>query len=409
MIEKTNWIDFDPSDKTPADRQFLLSQLVVPRPIAMVSTIGEDGVLNIAPMSYFLPITGSPMLVGVTMGLREDGEPKHTFLNSSHTGDFVINITTENLSEEIEIVAIESPHSVNEYELASWTPSESEKIKSPGITEARARLEDGGGRVAGFGENRARLRAGFGETFQPLQLGVCTSHGTEIFATVIRLALEAHAGWVCCKLDFCNAFNECSRRAFLRFAAEHHPELLLFLLAAYGAPSYITALGPELLDRRDTMSPPWSPIAPPPSRWKSIQEIRSARDKSYLRWPPHVNLLYPFVVDDGDGLMSYITGKTSYKSGEWYHVVATYDGKLARIYVNGALDVESEAQKGDINYPGNLYFEVGSYHDDNESYPMTGWVSELTLWRKALTEERVRALYEAGVDSHPRSDANSSH
>ena len=106
-------------------------------------------------------------------------------------------------------------------------------------------------------------------------------------------------------------------------------------------------------------------------------------------------------VDDGDGLMSYITGKTSYKSGEWYHVVATYDGKLTRIYVNGALDVESEAQKGDINYPGNLYFEVGSYHDDNEAYPMTGWVSELTLWRKALTEERVRALYEAGVDSHP--------
>ena len=85
MSEETNWIDFDPSDKTPADRQFLLSQLVVPRPIAMISTIGEDGVLNIAPMSYFLPITGSPMLVGVTMGLREDGEPKHTFLNASHT------------------------------------------------------------------------------------------------------------------------------------------------------------------------------------------------------------------------------------------------------------------------------------------------------------------------------------
>ena len=81
--------------------------------------------------------------------------------------------------------------------------------------------------------------------YSRVQLGVCTSHGTEIFATVIRLALEAHAGWVCCKLDFCNAFNECSRRAFLRFAAEHHPELLLFLLAAYGAPSYITALGPE--------------------------------------------------------------------------------------------------------------------------------------------------------------------
>ncbi|MDG2351826.1 MAG: flavin reductase family protein [Acidimicrobiales bacterium] len=141
MSEEINWIDFDPSDKTPADRQFLLSQLVVPRPIAMVSTIGEDGVLNIAPMSYFLPITGSPMLVGVTMGLREDGDPKHTYLNALHTGDFVINITTENLSEEIETVAIESPRSVDEYELANWTPSESVKIKAPGITEARARLE----------------------------------------------------------------------------------------------------------------------------------------------------------------------------------------------------------------------------------------------------------------------------
>jgi outer membrane protein assembly factor BamB len=112
--------------------------------------------------------------------------------------------------------------------------------------------------------------------------------------------------------------------------------------------------------------------------------------------------------DDGDGFMSYIAGKTSFKSGEWYHVVATYDGKLTRIYVNGALDVESELQSGAINYPSNLYFEVGAYRDDNESYPMTGWVSELTLWRKALTEERVRSLYEAGVDAHPSLDVVSS-
>ena len=106
-------------------------------------------------------------------------------------------------------------------------------------------------------------------------------------------------------------------------------------------------------------------------------------------------------VDDGDGLMTYITGKTPFRSGRWYHVVATYDGKLTRIYVNGQLDVESEQQHGAINYPANLYFEVGSYHDENEAYPMIGWLSELTLWRDALSSEAVAARYEAGAALHP--------
>ena len=62
---------------------------------------------------------------------------------------------------------------------------------------------------------------------------------------VVRIGLESHPDWVCCKLDFRNAFNMVSRVAFLRYAARHFPTLLLFLLAAYGAPAYITALGPD--------------------------------------------------------------------------------------------------------------------------------------------------------------------
>ncbi len=106
-------------------------------------------------------------------------------------------------------------------------------------------------------------------------------------------------------------------------------------------------------------------------------------------------------VDDGDGLMNYIVGKTPYRSGHWYHVVATYDGKLSRIYVNGALDVESGSQHGKINYPPNFYFEVGAYHDNDENFPMTGWLSELTVWRDALSAEEVAARYQAGADLHP--------
>ena len=54
---------------------------------------------------------------------------------------YSMNKRDENLSEEIEIVALESPHSADEYEMAGWTSCESEIITSPGIFEARARLE----------------------------------------------------------------------------------------------------------------------------------------------------------------------------------------------------------------------------------------------------------------------------
>ena len=55
--------------------------------------------------------------------------------------------------------------------------------------------------------------------------------GPEIIATALRLAMEEHPGWVAVKLDFTNAFNQCSRRAFLRFLASRYPSLMLLLLA----------------------------------------------------------------------------------------------------------------------------------------------------------------------------------
>ena len=97
--------------------------------------------------------------------------------------------------------------------------------------------------LAGF--LASRLSGTFGERLRPTQLGVGVSRGVEIFAAAVRLAMEAHPRWTVVKVDFRNAFNEVSRIAFLRFAAAHFPALIPFLLAAYGAPAYITALGPD--------------------------------------------------------------------------------------------------------------------------------------------------------------------
>lgn len=134
-------VTFDPAENEPMNCQFMLSQLVVPRPIAMVSTCSPEGVGNIAPMSYYLPITGDPMLVGITMGLLEDGHLKHTYVNAMASGDFVINVTSDLFRDDIETVAMEAPSEVDEFELTGWTPVPATKVSSPAIGEALARLE----------------------------------------------------------------------------------------------------------------------------------------------------------------------------------------------------------------------------------------------------------------------------
>ena len=140
-MDPEHTVVFDPAEHPPMERQYMLSQLVVPRPIAMVSTRSPEGVANIAPMSYYLPITGDPMLVGVTMGLSESGQLKDTYTNAMASGDFVINVTTEVLRDSIETVAMEAPSEVDEFELAGWTAVPATKVSSPAIGEALARLE----------------------------------------------------------------------------------------------------------------------------------------------------------------------------------------------------------------------------------------------------------------------------
>jgi flavin reductase (DIM6/NTAB) family NADH-FMN oxidoreductase RutF len=133
---------FDPAEHPAGRCQGVLSQLVTPRPIAMISTVDVDGVVNVAPFSYYMPVTGHPMLLAVTMGLREsDGGLKHTYENARRTGDFVVNVTTARLREHIETAAIEFPRGVSELDSVPWTTVPSQRVTSPSIAESPAHLE----------------------------------------------------------------------------------------------------------------------------------------------------------------------------------------------------------------------------------------------------------------------------
>jgi flavin reductase (DIM6/NTAB) family NADH-FMN oxidoreductase RutF len=136
-------IVFDPDGHPPAKCQGMLSSLVVPRPIAMISTVGDDGIVNVAPFSYFMPVTGQPPLVAVTMGGRRESSPapKDTWRNASRTGEFVINMTTDAMRDKIELAAMEMPADTSELDLLGWHTVPSVKVGHPSLAESRAHLE----------------------------------------------------------------------------------------------------------------------------------------------------------------------------------------------------------------------------------------------------------------------------
>ena len=101
---------------------------------------------------------------------------------------------------------------------------------------------------------------------------------------------------------------------------------------------------------------------------------------------------------DGDGVMTYLKGKTRYELGRLYHVVATFDGAEARLYVNGQLDAATTDQHGDILHIDHGWFVLGGYKDDNEDSRMHGRLREVALYDRCAPEQWVRRQFEHNAD-----------
>jgi flavin reductase (DIM6/NTAB) family NADH-FMN oxidoreductase RutF len=121
----------------------LLIGLVAPRPIAWVTSMDTDGNLNAAPFSAYNYLCTDPPIVGMGVTNRpgRDALPKDTARNIRSTGEFVINVVTEDLLEKMNICATDFPAGVNELEMAGLTTAPSSVVKVPRIAEAHAALE----------------------------------------------------------------------------------------------------------------------------------------------------------------------------------------------------------------------------------------------------------------------------
>jgi flavin reductase (DIM6/NTAB) family NADH-FMN oxidoreductase RutF len=125
-----------------ADRAYAtLSALVTPRPIAWVTTLNADGVVNAAPFSFFNVLGANPPIVGFCPGNRDNGTAKDTALNVRSSHEFVVNLVDEGVARAMNATAATLPFGVSELEAAGLTAAASSVVKPPRIAEAPASLE----------------------------------------------------------------------------------------------------------------------------------------------------------------------------------------------------------------------------------------------------------------------------
>ncbi len=119
----------------------VLTELVTPRPIAWVSTLNEDGSVNLAPYSFFNVFGSKPPLLIFGAGDKSPGVPKDTVRNILREKEYVINLVDEANAEAMNLSAASLPYGDSELELNGCSLAESEGIRTPRIAEAPAALE----------------------------------------------------------------------------------------------------------------------------------------------------------------------------------------------------------------------------------------------------------------------------
>ncbi|KAL4250010.1 hypothetical protein ABKN59_005932 [Abortiporus biennis] len=140
--EHKGWKTWITEEHKPRDRDIykLLTSAVTPRPIAYVSTLSEDGVPNLAPMSYFSLVADEPPLLSISL-LLSPRKPKDTRENIQATKEFTVNIISEPFIEAANACAIEAPSDVDEWIVSGLTPLQSHHVKAPCVKESAFSME----------------------------------------------------------------------------------------------------------------------------------------------------------------------------------------------------------------------------------------------------------------------------
>lgn len=145
------------ADLSPRDRYKLLCGAIVPRPIALVTTLHTAGRVNAAPFSFFNVFAEDPALVVLGLQHRPEGDAKDTNRNIRESGEFVVNLVDEPLAEAMNVCSIDFPPEVSEVEAAGLDLVASTAVEPPRIASAPVALECRRTMLLTFGPDRDLL------------------------------------------------------------------------------------------------------------------------------------------------------------------------------------------------------------------------------------------------------------
>jgi flavin reductase (DIM6/NTAB) family NADH-FMN oxidoreductase RutF len=133
-------MQFKTDETDPSVLYKLLTGTIIPRPIGWISTIDKDGINNLAPFSYFNMVSSDPPCVMFSTR-RDNNQFKDTLNNVLHNGEFVVNLVTMDVVEQMNATSATVPSDVDEFELTNLTPIDSVFIKPKRVKESPIHLE----------------------------------------------------------------------------------------------------------------------------------------------------------------------------------------------------------------------------------------------------------------------------
>lgn len=147
-------IGFAFSALTPRERYKLLIGAVVPRPIALVTTISRDGIVNAAPFSFFNCLSADPAILALGVEYRPSGPQKDTGRNVRETLAFTVNIVSDAMAEAMNACAVPFEPGIDELAQAGFTARPGTSVPCPYIAEAPAAFECRQHTTLGIGNSR---------------------------------------------------------------------------------------------------------------------------------------------------------------------------------------------------------------------------------------------------------------
>ncbi len=132
----------DPKTQNFSENHKLMIGSILPRPIAFVSTCSLNGIFNLAPFSYFNGVCSKPPTIVFAPARRGyDGKTKDTLDNIRETGEFAVNIVSEDIAEKMVDCSTDFEPEISEFDIAKLTPLTCQKIKAPMVKESKVRFE----------------------------------------------------------------------------------------------------------------------------------------------------------------------------------------------------------------------------------------------------------------------------